>query len=353
MGLKSWSKRRQIDNLVLALGPKADQVLKSIGVEIDNEAATYTFVREKLQKFYEQQRNPVYDCCQLFNRVQRRDETVDSFINDLHILAENYEEIKAVKDFVIMIKLVSAMHDRELPQDLQRKQKLTLEAAIQATRTCESIRSEQTVMQARFEFQQVSNNKDFVQNGEPMEIETVKVDKSKKQMCQRCGWYIAQNHRCPAQDAEYHRCDKKEHFARSCLNAKKTQKKVREVTSDIEGDPEEDAELYMLPEVKNEKYGGSFRVECRLNGRERKMDFKIDTAAHVTMVSKRLAEQLTMSPTGIKLNSASNHPMKVCGESQVLLENGSKVIGATIYVCGGLKDSLLGGAGRFATANSP
>ena len=87
--LAAKSKERQVNILIYTIGDKADDILASFGLS-DEDQKKYSVVREKFNHYFVKKRNVIFDHAKFNSRRQRKGETVDDFIIDLHCLVESY-----------------------------------------------------------------------------------------------------------------------------------------------------------------------------------------------------------------------------------------------------------------------
>ena len=69
------------------MGTEADDILHSFHLS-QEDAKKYNTVKEKFEAYFVKKRNVIYERARFNQRTQQPDEPVDSFITDLHGLAE-------------------------------------------------------------------------------------------------------------------------------------------------------------------------------------------------------------------------------------------------------------------------
>ena len=77
--------------------------------------------------------------------MQNPDESVDSFITDLHNLVE-FCEYGDLHDQLIRDRIVVGLRDKKLSEQLQMDPKLTLEKAVTCARQSEAVKQQQSTL---------------------------------------------------------------------------------------------------------------------------------------------------------------------------------------------------------------
>ena len=78
----------QINSLIYAMGHQAKDILTSLKLTQD-ELKKYDTIKAKLDSCFVIRRNVIYKRSKFNKRVQLENETVDSFVTDLHWMAEH------------------------------------------------------------------------------------------------------------------------------------------------------------------------------------------------------------------------------------------------------------------------
>ena len=153
----------------------------------------------------------------------------------------------------------------------------------------------------------------------------------------RCGKGLHDKNKCPAKDAECHRCHKKGHYGAQCFISSK---KIAEVRGD------ENAIMTAFLDTLEREDAKSWRVNVEVN--KQKVCFKLDTGAKVTAINDQTDQKLKPKGKLSKVNKAlyglSRHPLKVLGQLNAYLSHKNKccVVEQPIYVVKGLQSNLLG-----------
>lgn len=136
------SDANQVNKLIHCMGDEADDVLRGQALS-DVRRQQYQAVKDTLDAYFVPRINTVYKRAQFNQRIQRADETVDSFVAALYALGENCN-YGALHDELIRDRLVVGLRDTSLAERLQMDKDLTLEKAINQARQSEVIQRRRT-----------------------------------------------------------------------------------------------------------------------------------------------------------------------------------------------------------------
>ncbi|XP_061186924.1 uncharacterized protein LOC133195058 [Saccostrea echinata] len=201
------------------MGPKADDILSSLKI---TNGKKWQPVKEALSKYFIPKRNSIFERAKFNQRKQKEDETADSFITALHVLAE-YCDYGALHDDLIRDRIVDGLRDRK-SEKKQLDSKLSLESAILMARQNETIKKQQPVVRGSTTPEVAINNMDAVRfhrkKVNPRQpVRTT--NKTNSTGCGRCGnTTVHPRDKCPARDAKCHKCGTKGHFAKVKFVAK-------------------------------------------------------------------------------------------------------------------------------------
>lgn len=300
----------QVSTLIYCMGKEAEHILDSFELSAD-EQKNYNTVLGKFDTHFVPKRNIIHERALFNQRVQKHDETVESFIRALHELAEHCD-FGNQKDSLIRDRLVIGIKDRDVSKELQLKAGLELADAVTTARQAEMVNaqmSELSIAGAKSNVNEVSRGRwrgrpgpqgfrggrrsARGRGGKP------KSDSGRSQEtynpqenCGRCG---RQRHKygevCPARDAMCNRCHRKGHFKLCCRS-----KTVKEV---VVYDQEEDSDEFFIGKVGVGAKDESDSVEkwtVKLKVHSKDIPFKIDTGADVSIISKEIYESLKPIP---------------------------------------------------------
>ena len=121
------------------MGDKADDILASFALSAD-ERKKYTTVKEKFDRYFVKKHNIIFERTKFNSRRQRKGETVDNFITDLHCLAEHcaYGELHSE---MIHDRIVVGLLEDGLSEKMQLDPNLTLEKAVSMACQSEAVPS--------------------------------------------------------------------------------------------------------------------------------------------------------------------------------------------------------------------
>ena len=109
------------------MGEEGDDIVVSFGLTAA-EAKQYNTIKGKFERHFVVKRNVIFERAKFNLRSQNDNESVDTFITDLHCLAE-YCEFGTFKDDLIRDRIIAGLKDKKLSEQLQLDPKLTLEKA--------------------------------------------------------------------------------------------------------------------------------------------------------------------------------------------------------------------------------
>ena len=126
--LHKKSEEIQVNSLIYAMGPSADDVL-----------TTFDVVKLKFDQYFNVRRNVIYERAKFNQRRQEVEESAEEFITSLYCLAENCA-YGALKEEMIRDRIVVGVRDTKLSEKMQLETALTLAMSVKVVRECESIK---------------------------------------------------------------------------------------------------------------------------------------------------------------------------------------------------------------------
>ena len=106
----------QINTLIYAMGHQAEDILTSLKLTQD-ELKKYDTVKAKLDSYFVIRRNVIIERSKFNKRAQLENESVDSFVTDLHCMAEHCQ-FGDINDGLIRDRLVVGLRDTRLAERL-------------------------------------------------------------------------------------------------------------------------------------------------------------------------------------------------------------------------------------------
>ena len=110
------------------MGHQAEDILTSLKLT-HYELKKYDTVKAKLDSYFFIRKNVIFERLKFNKRVQLENETVDSFVTDLHCMAEHCQ-LGDINDELIRDRLVVGLRGTRLAKRLQLDPELTFEKAI-------------------------------------------------------------------------------------------------------------------------------------------------------------------------------------------------------------------------------
>ena len=351
-GLDQKSGESQVNTLVYSMGEAADYIMISFGLTAD-DAKQYEQVKNRFESHFIVKRNIIFERAKFNLRSQQEGESVETFITDLHCLAEHCE-FGVLKDELIRDRIVVGLKDKKLSEKLQLDSKLTLEKAVTQARQSETVKKQQDILQGTqpdppsANVDQILKKRGKGGKGKDQKDKPPKnsklAGKTPETKCTRCLGTPHSKQECPAKDSKCNKCFKKGHWAKASKSQLK--KKVEEVYSCPEVELEGEFFLGQLTEVDmvegNSKE--SWKAEVKLN--EHAVKFKVDTGADVTVIPPITYHSLVPKPSLSKCDKTLMGPCKhkLCclGSFRAKLCVDDKVVRELIYIVKDLERPLLG-----------
>ena len=288
--------------LVYVMGEEADNILQSFHL-LTEDSMKYDGVKQSFENYFIKKRNVIYERTKFNLRVQRPDESVDSFITDLYSLAE-FCEYSNLCDKLICNRIVVGLRDKKLSEKLQMDYELTLEKAVTYARQTEAIKQQQTTLNNQSETTnsiKIINRAGFPQKRK----QDYRPQQRAMISCTRCGKSPAHSKaQCPAKEATCKKCHKKGPFQAVCRS-----KVPNSAVAEIE--QEEDAFLGPISAIDSSE---PWTVTLTLN--KCPLKFKIDTGADVTALPDTVYDRSRDGPLQ-KPNRVLRGPSK-----QILIAQG-------------------------------
>ena len=126
------------------MGDEADDILLSFNLS-EEDLKRYEVVKSKFENHFITKRNVIYERAKFNIRVQNESEPVESFITDLHCLAEHCQ-FGTLRDQLIRDRIVVGLKNKRLSEKLQLDPDLTLEKAMNQAKQSEEVKKQQKVI---------------------------------------------------------------------------------------------------------------------------------------------------------------------------------------------------------------
>lgn len=284
-GLHLRDQEAQVNTFIYAVGREAEDVLLALRLT-DEELKTYDTVRSKFESHFVPRRNIIYERGKFNMRKQEPHETADTFITDLHKLADTCD-YGSLKEDLIRDRIVVGLLDKSLSEKLQLDSKLTLQGAIMAARNSETVQRQQTELRS--------------QDALKTDVEEVKRKSSHHTaqprrrcnspkgaalqpsgFCGSCG--MLQQHtkqHCPAAGKRCRACNKVGHFESVCRSKQSSARQTRTRTT-YESSGKLHLQEVSLGEVLNSANGQPWYIDAMVG--TKMVTFKVDTGADVTVI---------------------------------------------------------------------
>ncbi|XP_037572269.1 uncharacterized protein LOC119454393 [Dermacentor silvarum] len=203
------------------MGKEAEDVLASLSLT-DADLTDYATVKSKFEGHFIPCTNVIFERANFNRRKQEANETVQSFITDLHNIAETCE-YGSLKDDLIRDWLVVGLLDLGLNEKLQLDSKLTLQSAVKIARNSEFVKKQQNELRdgteggAAVEELRRSKERRNHAGAQRKPAKPPAVHFEERNLCKRCG--STHQHfkkQCPAFGKLCNNCGKTGHYATVC-----------------------------------------------------------------------------------------------------------------------------------------
>ena len=341
-GLQSRSQQEQVSILLYSMGDLADDIIKSQDIDENDPTLTYDTLITKLNQYFDDHKNVIVDRAKFNRRIQKPGESVDTFINDLHKLA-NECNYGALKDELIRDRIVVGVLDDALSNDLQGKADLTLAQAKTLARQAEARKENHGILRGESSVNQVSyKSRNSDSHG------GFRSKSTSQKSCGYCGNECHPRDRCPAKHATCDSCSKLGHYQAVCRSKSKKSdgqsrskfksrksSKIHQV-SDTESDSDSD----LLGQVYNVNDSNMWTANVKVNDTE--VEFKLDTGASVSVLAEGIVKSRKLKHTDKVLHGPGRTKLTVLGSITANLQFKDRTMTDELYVIKGQKASLLG-----------
>ena len=151
----------QINTLIYTMGDQAEDILNSFKLNA-TQLKEYKIIKEKFDSYFVVRRNIIYERAKFNRRVQNDNESVEEFINSLHVLAEHcgYGDLH---DQMIRDRIVVGLEDGNVSQRLQLDPDLTLKKAQDIVRETDAVKRQQSELRDKSD--SPNNDINFIRSG--------------------------------------------------------------------------------------------------------------------------------------------------------------------------------------------
>lgn len=223
-GLASKPDKEKIDLLCYTMGEQSEDILTRVIADLN--AATFNSVKTEFDKYFPPKKNVIFERLKFNSRVQKPDESADSFITSLHSLAERCD-YGTLKNELIRDRIVIGLRDVRTSERMQLKPDLTLEEAVTMARQAE-IQSKQSKLMREndpeiIDVCKLNATRDSRPRGGHQRSQQWQPPHGQpgqwreRDKCTRCGLpRHDEGRRCPAVESQCRRCMKFGHWQRAC-----------------------------------------------------------------------------------------------------------------------------------------
>ena len=307
----------KLHTLINLISPKVYNYI--IGLTYDNAI-------KKLSDIYLKPKNTIHSRHLLATRMQKMDEDIDTYLQNLRLLARdcNYQDVTAdiYTDESILISFISGLSSNSIRQRLLENKSLNLEDAISQARALESAQKDcQFYSNSNHSFNNINIESNPIQsnkqnsncshitennyNCEDKNRNDSTLASTSTQKCWFCGKSRHSRDKCPAKNAICGSCGKRGHFKSVC--------KSRQTNCDSSI-----STLNTLLASSSSAIQNKAVVSIKINGNEISKAL-IDSGSHESYISQKLATCLKLEcfPTPERHISLASSSMKILTNRQV------------------------------------
>lgn len=365
-GQSKKSQAEQIDLLFYIMGEKSEEVL----LQLKPAPTTLAGALQKFDSYFNPKTNVIFERFKFNSRVQGQGESIDTFITELHALAENCE-YGDLKEQLIRDRIVVGMLNTKVSEQMQLKSDLTLKMAADTARQAELqvkqskiIKDDKNVCRIeasdgaqRRNQQRGSQGSGFRGYGNYNNKNGSYKQNNKGKNCNYCGYGPHERKDCPAKDKNCNICKLRGHFANVCNKKQNSEKKwkpknVNAITTENQNSENHENSGYMIGTVKELRVGSvrkagvkPWYVECSVSGLENPFNFLLDTGADCVCIPKDLIPEnhkLSILKSCTRLKGPDDQLLKVSGVFETKLIFKKREFADKVYIVEGLSTPILG-----------
>ena len=335
-GVDTQATRRAV--LLSSCGAPTYRLIRNLSTPLKPGEKTYKEIVELVASHLQPKPSVIMQRFKFNSRVRGEGESIADFVAVLRQLSEHCAFGDTLQD-VLRDRLVCGVKDERIQRRLLGEVELTFARAFQIALAVESANKHAIELQSS------------VPTTVPPVINAVgsrPKDKAKKVIeCYRCGG----NHyasSCRFKGAICSQCGKRGHLAKVCRGVTHKREDAVEKTHRI-NDEENEEEVLQTLNVLGLPKVQPFIVPMEINGA--RIDMELDTGAAMTVISKRMFEDLwgscekgmpTLHPTATRLSTYTGEPLSIAGVAEVVVSYKSQTASLPLLVVNSKGPNLLG-----------
>lgn len=336
-GIAEKSSKVQCATFLHVAGEEAVKIYNTFSFE-EAEKDKLDVLKKKFKDYCEPRKNVTYIRHLFFTRAQGPNESIDAYVTDLKNKAKDCEFLD-LHDSLIRDRIVCGVREDHVRARLLRETGLTLVKAIDICRANEMTVTQVKALNEEVEvskIRSVSHSKTADRRktfGNDYRARTnVTGNEQKVRQCFKCGYEHSPS-KCPAYGQTCRVCNKQNHFAKMCRQAKQQASgyNARKLHV-VEVDDDDDDDFFVgsvelkreenpvkIETIATETKSDKARWTERLNINGQNVSFKLDTGAECNVLAERTFRSLgcnttLMKKSGCKLVTYSGHQMSPVGK---------------------------------------
>lgn len=305
------------------VGEDAMEIYEGMDFATEEDRTKLDIVVNKFQELCLGETNETYERFIFNNRQKKETETIDQYVTAVRTLTQTCNFCACLRDSLIRDRLVLGINDNTTQKKLLQDRKLTLARAIDICRSSES---------SKTQIKKLKENTEDAINA--FKAKQTPENREPALQCRYCGGnHPRKKELCPAFGRICKNCGRTNHFAKACLQKRKTatRKPLHNVNEDDSSDSGDSVSTVELTPTENIlTIQDSANCQSRLfttmkikGGKETK--FQIDTGATCNVIRKSELKgtkyERNIKPTTQLLKMFNNTALTPIGKCRVQLQD--------------------------------
>lgn len=327
---------RKISILLSAIGEEALKKYNNFGLDLNKLQGKYDEIIDMISTKMIPQKNVIYNRYIFNSKNQLAGEAFETFYSDLVKLVEECE-YKDWRDDMLRDRIVLGIQDVKVRRELLRKEKLTLQEAVNICRAAEITNKQ---------MQTLTSTSDTIKKIENKLIDNKSKEKRRCKFCDGTHEFI--KGKCPAYGKVCEFCKGKNHNAKACR--KKKDNKIKNIESKVDYSSdvssEEDGEYNLVINKLSQKNhsdsenGAECTIKYGMFNKWQNIKCLIDTGADECLVGMDNLKNMydanhinqTLKPSNKKLYDFGGHKISIEGEFDIKLKHKNSTHNVTFQV---------------------
>ncbi|KXJ79267.1 hypothetical protein RP20_CCG001680 [Aedes albopictus] len=336
------------------MGTELNNAIKFLVSPRDPETFTFGEIRLTLVEHFDQAKDKYVESIKFRAIVQRKGESVASFVLRLRQGAAHCEYGDFL-DRMLIEQLLHGLESREMCDEIIAKKPANFKAAFEVAHTLEATRNTTTEVQAARSSSLVAEatnklgyekpkTRRVYPSPQPNKLKCSEKQFSEQSVCSGCGGNHTRN-MCKFRDATCYNCERKGHISKVCRSSKRSPQD--QATSQVQSEtlPASEVDLVQsLGKIHSVNASGKLVINVIIDGRS--LDMDVDTGAPCGIISEAklrvIKPNFTLMKSDRQFTSYTGHRIQCLGRLPVNVCVGSTTRKLNLYVVAEDYDSLFG-----------